>query len=150
MSRTIQSMMDLFRSFFEANADKKDAKNYGNVIHPNIFAGENIDESKPIIIIIPPPEFHLLIGHVNTMYGELCKVWAPCEKWIKRLYVKRADYHGDSFNGNGSRKRLKNIAALEEISPSDAKLQRFIDAFRVFNEVATSCYGKDLAPNYKE
>ena len=54
------------------------------------------------------------------------------------MYLKREDYHGGSFNDNGRRKLLMNIAVLEEISPPEA-----------LNEDMTSCYGKDLAPNYK-
>ena len=59
-SRTIENMMKLFWGFFDAKAAKKDAMKYGNVIHPNMFAGGDIDESTPIILLVPPPELHLL------------------------------------------------------------------------------------------
>ena len=67
------------------------------------------------------------------------------------MYIKREDYHGGSFNGNDSRKLLKNVSVLEEISePSNLKVQAYVDVFNAFNEVVTVCYGKSLAPNYKE
>ena len=69
--------MDLFWRYFDERAERKDAKSYGNVFHPNMFAGGVIDEPKLIILLVPPPELHLLIGPVNTMYDELCKIWPP-------------------------------------------------------------------------
>ena len=81
VSRTIENMMALFWDYWEAKAvrknekaARKDAKIYGNVIQANMFAGGTIDESTPIILLIPPPELHLLIGPVNMMYDELSKV----------------------------------------------------------------------------
>ena len=53
-------------------------------------------------------------GPVNTLYEELNKVWVGCEDWIKKLNIKREEYHGGSFNGNDSRKLLKNINLFEE------------------------------------
>ena len=73
--RTIGSQLDLFWSFFDARAKRSDAKNYGNAIHPNMFAtSDNIDESTLVLRLVPPPELHLLIGPVNTIYDELSKV----------------------------------------------------------------------------
>ena len=65
-----------------------------------MFAGGNIDPSTLIILLVPPPELHLFLGPINTLYDVLFKVWAPCEEWIKRLNIKREEYHRDSFNGN--------------------------------------------------
>ena len=52
VSRTIKSLMDLFCTFFEARAAGKDAKNYGNIIYTNMFAGGNIYELTPVILLI--------------------------------------------------------------------------------------------------
>ena len=79
---------------------------------------EETDPSTLIILLVPPPELHLLLGPVNKLYDGLFKVWIPYKKCIKRLNIKREEYHGGSFNGNGSRKFFKNIAILKEISPS--------------------------------
>ena len=75
--------MDLFWKFWESEADLSDAKKYGNVIHPTMFASSNIiDESTPIICALPPPELHLLIGPVNTLYKELSRRWDGTGEWI--------------------------------------------------------------------
>ena len=71
-----------------------------------MFSGGTIDVSTPIKLVLPP-ELHLMLGPVNTMYDQLSKVWPACEQWIERLYIKREDYHGGSFNGNGSRKLIR-------------------------------------------
>ena len=150
VTRTIQNMMGLFWDYFEANAARKDAKNYGNVIHTNMFAGGNIDEETPIFLLVPPPELHLLMGPVNKMYDELSKVWTACEEWIQRLHIKKEEYHGGTFNGNDCRKLLKHVSILKEIAPTPSlKVTKFIDAFEAFNNVVTACYGKTLAPDYK-
>ena len=138
-----------FGSFFDANAKRSDAKDYGNAIHPNMFAtSDNIDESTLVLRLVPPPELHLLIGPVNTLYDELSKHWPDCEEWLKRLSIKRDDYHGGQFNGNDSRKLMKKNSILEEFAPT--KANGFIETFQAFNEVITSCYGTDLSPGYKQ
>ena len=141
--------MDLFWGFFEARADRSAATDYGNVIHPTMFASDDIDESTLILLLVPPPELHLLIGPVNTLYEELSKVWVGSENWIKKINIKREEYHGGSFNGNDSRKLLKNVGILKELLlPSQCKL--FIEAFESFNDVVTACYGKHLSLDYKD
>ena len=106
VSRRIENMMALFRDYCEAKAvrksekaARKDAQIYGNVTYPNMFARGTIDRSTPIILLVPPPELHLLIGPVNMVYNELSKVWPTCQQWIERLHIKREDYHRGSFNG---------------------------------------------------
>ena len=136
--------------FFDARADQTDAKDYGNVIHPSVFASGNIEKSILVIMFVPPPELHLLIGPVNLLYQELNKVWqVGAEEWIRRLNIKREEYHGGSFNGNDSRKLLKNIAILEELTPP-SNVQIFIDTLKAFDEVVISCYRENLISNYKE
>ena len=73
VSRTIQSLTDQFWSYFGANATKKDAKEFGNVIHTNVFARGHVDPSTLIILLVPPPELHLMMGPVNTMFDALSK-----------------------------------------------------------------------------
>ena len=68
--RTISNSMKLFWNFFKSRSEKKEAKNFGNVMHPPILCD---DESKytPIIFLLPPPELHLLVGPVNKMNNAL-------------------------------------------------------------------------------
>ena len=66
--------MDLFWNWFQSRRDKKDAKNYGNVIHPPILSDDD-SKNTPVISILPPPELHLLMGPMNKLYKELENVW---------------------------------------------------------------------------
>ena len=91
LSRTIGNMMTLFWNYFDANAKRKDAKHFGNVVHPNMFSGSNIDESTLAILLVPPPELHLLLGPVNTLYAELTKEWPQAEEWSTKLNIKREE-----------------------------------------------------------
>ena len=114
-----------------------------------MFASSDIfDESTPIICVLPLPELHLHIGPVNTLYEEVSRRWDGIEEWINKLDVKREEYHGGSFNGNDSRKLLKNIKILEDLAPP--KFKRYIDTSKTFNEVAHACCGKTLSSDYQE
>ena len=112
-----------------------------------MFASSNVDEMMLILLLLPPPELHLLIGPVNTIYDAMNKVWPGSEVWLKKVNVKREEYHGGSFNGNDSRMLLKNFSSVEESSPS---VKGYIDTFNSFNEVVKSCYGTEMLPDYEE
>ena len=142
--RTIGSLNKLFSDYCNSNAEKRDAKTYGNVVHPPIVTG--FDESTDVLSVIPPPELHLLIGPVNTLYNELSRIWDGSESWIKACNVKRTEYHGGSFAGNDSRMLLKNVAKLKNLCPEYCT--PFVQAFEAFNSVVSSCYGKTLLPDY--
>ena len=147
-SRTIGSLLELFFRFFDAKANEENAKEYRNVIHPPMLAsGNNLDHSSLVILLIPPPELHLMLGPVNTLYDELDKQWGECEKWSKYLNIKREEYHGGKFNGNDSRKILNNIDSVEAMLPP--KFHNFIKTFRAFDKVVTSCYGHTLSDDYE-
>ena len=44
----------------------KEAKNYGNVVHPPLLCGE---PNQRVVEILPPPELHLMLGAVNTLFS---------------------------------------------------------------------------------
>ena len=85
---------------------------------------------------------------MNKIYDSLHDVWPGCEAWLKSCNVKKEDYHGGSFEGNESRKLLKNVQKLREIIPTE--YEEFANTFEVFNRVVTACYGTNLASDYKE
>lgn len=148
--RTIANLNSMYWNYFEAHVDKKDAKLYGNVIHPPIIS-DNFDDSTSVIEVIPPPELHLLIGPVNTLYNELEQIWPQSQDWLKACNVKKTEYHGESFEGNESRALLRNVDRLEELLPAtDLKVRRYCIAFKSLNEVVGACYGYELHPDYKE
>ena len=158
VSRTIANMMELFWNcsgivlelfwnYFEARAEKKHAKDYGNVVHPDMSnSAGTIDESTLIILLVHPPELRLLLGLVNTLYDALSNLWPPYEQWSQKLHIKRGTYHVGVFNGNDCRKLIKNVSVLEDIAP---EFHGFVDTFKSFDNVVKSCYGKEPASNYK-
>ena len=132
--RTIANSNSLFWDYFVAQADKKDARLYGNVIHPPIIS-DNLEDSTPVIEVIPPPELHLLIGPVNTLYNKLEQVWLLSQEWLKACNVKKTDYHGGSFEGNDSRALFKNVNRLEELFPAtNLKAKKYSIAFSALND----------------
>ena len=71
------------------------------------------------------------------------------KNWLKLCNVKKEDYHGGSFAGKESRKLLKRINRLEELRhPSSGT--KFIDAFKLFNQVVSLCYGRLLHPELED
>ena len=100
----------------------------------------------PIILAVPPPELHLLIGPVNTLYDALNKVWSESESWLSKCNVKKTEYHGGSFAGNDSRKLLKHCDDLDVLCPEEFK--QYVKTFKAFNDVVGGCYGRNLETNY--
>ena len=64
--RTIESLKKLLRDWEEAGAVHSDAKTFGNVIHEPLVGAKDNDL---VIDILPPPELHLLLGVVNTLFS---------------------------------------------------------------------------------
>ena len=56
----------MFEAWSEASGNNKDAKNHGNVVHLPILS---VKADTLIIDLIPPPELHLLLGAVNTLFS---------------------------------------------------------------------------------
>ena len=97
---------------------------------------------------MPPPELHLLLGPVNTMYNGIEKVWPGVTEWSSKHNVIRSEYHGGMFEGNECRKLLKNIDSLWTLCPDEHS--GYAQALEDFNEVVASCYGYDLEPDFEE
>ena len=55
--------------------------------------------------------------------------------------MKKTDYHGGSFEGNESKRLLKNVDCLQHLSTNE-EVMRYVDAFKDFNEVVSACYGE--------
>ncbi len=73
--RTLKSLQDAFQAWTESGLDRKDAKHYGNVIHPPLLTGH---PDQLVLDVLPPPELHLLLGAVNTLFtGKLKGVLNP-------------------------------------------------------------------------
>lgn len=124
------------------------AKKYYNCIHPPVIF--NKEKDRRFLDILPPPELHLLLGAVNTVYSHmLVDFKTEAEEWAKLCYVQREALYGGSsqFKGNSCRKLLKNVDKLRRISPVCSK---YVKVFEDFNAVVKSCFGLELEENYCE
>ena len=83
------------------------------------MVSSNIEIS--LLEIVPPPKLYLLIGPVNTLYEAFSKVWSKSEIWLPLCNVKKNEYHGGSFAGNGSRKLLKCASILKDMCPKNSR-----------------------------
>lgn len=142
--RTIGSIREKYWSFRESGCQQAMAKSYGNVTHPPILKH---DDSTPIIDIIPPPELHLMMGTVNTLYNGLLKIWPEAKRWPDACHVARECLHGGTFNGNSSKKLLENVPKLRDICPPEAIV--FADTFDAFSMVVDDCFGNQLSEDYQ-
>ena len=77
------------------------------------------------------------------MYNALETIWPDSEEWLKSCSVKKEEYHGGSVAGNDSRRLLQNVNRLEALNPP-ASCEKFVSAFKSFNEVESSCYRTEL------
>ena len=134
--RTLGTLKELFWSYYDSKADKSKAKDFGNVVHPCMI--KNVDESTPVLLVVPPPELHLMMGTVNHLYNSMVKEWPGATAWLDACYVKKGDYHGGAFEGNDCRKLLKKVTVLREICPRSA--EKFADTFESFDKVVNSCF----------
>ena len=131
----------------DAGSKKGDAKMFKNCINRPVFT---YDEDKTFLEIIPPPELHLMLGVLNTLYNNLIKeAEQDALRWAKQCCVSREVYHGSSgFNGNSCRTLLRKIDLLHSNSRSLVTL-KYVKAFSDFFAVVKACFSMNLDPCYK-
>lgn len=66
--RTIGSIVMNYSNWQASGGKKNDAKNYANCIQQPVVTG---DSNKLILDVIPPPELHLMLGVVNTVFDHM-------------------------------------------------------------------------------
>lgn len=124
----------------ETEGDAKKAKKYENCINDPLLTA---NDEETIINLIPPPELHLMIGITTTLFNALNKKEPElCHSWIEKCNIKM-DHYG-AFNGNASRKLLKNVKILKDLAPEN----KFIPLFHLFDRIVHACFGEDLDANY--
>lgn len=116
--RTIGNGLKNYLEWREMGGDKSKAKNYKNCIYPPII---QTSEDQLILDVTPPPELHLLLGVVNTLFSHMLKLFEKeANKWAERCHVQREMTHGSpSFKGNSCRILLNNIDLLRSICSLD-------------------------------
>lgn len=142
VSRTIGSLKALFWQFYDSGDSKNDAKSHGNVIHPSLI--KEHDDSL-VISVLPPPELHLLIGSVTTIFNKMADICSKsAQKWLDLCLVD----HGGTFKGSDARVLLKSVDLLESVCTLHCL--PFISTLRSLSCVVQSCFGNTFDSNYEK
>lgn len=146
--RTIGNTTKNYTDWLEAaGGSLKSAKSYKCCVHAPIFTGGS---DKPIIDIIPPPELHLMLGVVNTIFNHMIvqfseEAWA----WAKSCNVEREIRNGSSgFNGNSCKNLLEKVDILRASCPIECL--KFVKVLKDFHVVVKACFSATLHSNYKK
>ena len=136
---------------------KKRAMDFFNVIHFPLLSGL---DSTLMLLLLPPPEFHVFEGNVNRIADALNEIWSVLSGiqdklyvWLagdeSGLYIKRND-HRKAMDGPECKKLLDNLGKLERDLPFDLSpyLTVYLTAFRAFNDVRNSCFSSQLIGDY--
>ena len=54
------------------------------MVHPSIVKVPD-SSKKSVLEVIPPPQLHLLLGPVNTMYKALADRWEKVGDWLEAI-----------------------------------------------------------------
>ena len=146
--RTLGSLDTWYCLFAENGFNKKEMKNYMNVINPRIlYLCENPDTI--LENLVPPPELHLLIGFVKSLGTLLLDAWPGFDQWLKSKNIFQRGYQGRGWDGNNSNRILANLDNLEvHISSNMPILLPVVQCLKDFRSVKVSCFGKTLEPGY--
>lgn len=113
-------------------------------MHLPILSGK---PNERFIEILPPPELHLLIGTVSTMYKGLENEWPQVNQWATACNVVKEAMHGGTFTGNSARMLLNKVDILQAMCPLTCL--PYVMAFRNFAKVIDSCFGGELNCDYE-
>lgn len=130
----------------EGKGSKNKAKDYFNCIHPPLITTVG---GKTFLDIIPPPELHLMLGVVNTVFTHMLK---ECENeslsWAKACHVQREIRRGCSgFKGNACKTLLDKVDLLRQFE--NLAIPKYVKVFDDFKKVVSACFGNNLDQNYK-
>lgn len=127
--------------------EKKTAKNFKNCINMPLLP---IAEQK-ILYYIPPPELHLLLGAVNTIFDKMLASHQNIAlEWAKKCNVSRKCNQGrhSMFVGNDCKKLLNSIDILDSFKCLE--ICSYVEVFRKLKSVVEACFSIKLDPKYKE
>ncbi|KAJ6637216.1 Protein doublesex [Pseudolycoriella hygida] len=114
--RTIGNVKENYFDWIKAGGKLKSAKFFKSCVREPIFSA---NPDKPIIDIIPPPELHLMLGVVNTIFDRIAYEFnAEALAWAKTCNVERDIRNGNAgFNGNSCKKLLQKVDVLRAVCP---------------------------------
>lgn len=126
--------------------NKRRCEKYFNCINPPLITTA---EGDTFLDMIPPPELHLMLGVVNTIFTQMLK---ECEKeslaWANACHVHR-EISGrmSAFKGNACKQLLDKIHILRGYK--NLAILKYVQVFDDFRKVVSGCFGNKLEPNYK-
>lgn len=114
-----------------------------------------------VLDILPVMELHLLLGVVNRIYDHLDTILCASENcllrakdWSDKLSIRRPPMHSGEWDGNQCKHLLNNLPTLEDLLADDgnaeADVHKVVNAFRDFNEVRRTCFGRTQQSNFKD
>lgn len=146
--RTIRGSLQSNEEWMDAGAKKNAAKKFFNCIQRPLFTGAS-NGNERFIDIVPPPELHLMLGVVNTIYDHIHDAFNnEALAWAKSCNVEKSvTQAGAGFNGNACKKLLDRLDVLRASCPIGCL--KFVKALDDFQSVVKSCFGQHLDPNFE-
>lgn len=122
------------------------AKKYENCIHRPVFAR---DDDTIILDVIPPPELHLMLGVVNTIFNHIATEFEETAfTWAKLCNVERDVTNGGTgFNGNSCKSLLNKTDILRSICPLSCL--KYVQVLDDFHSVVKACFGQVLDDEFQ-
>ena len=106
------------------------------------------DEDTDIIDYLALPSLHLTLGPFNKLWDVLVEIAPEINEVAKVLGTVRDDYFGGNFEGNETKKLLKNTDMIRKVL--NENLHIFVDFMESLQAVRKPCFGFTLDQNYKE
>lgn len=144
--RTVKNCTENYLNWCNSGKLKKNAKNFMNCINVPVFSK---DEDVLVLEVVPPPELHLLLEAVNTLFFHMQKENEQvCLQWAEKCNVQRqCTYGSPTFAGNACKTLLEKVDILDSFKYLE--LAKFVDTFRKLKEVVDSCFSLIIHPNFE-
>lgn len=122
-------------------------KNFLNCVELPLL---NFPDETLVLSKICIPELYLLLGIVNRLFDQLCKLLGEENMldWAKENQIQRASYRGGGFQGKPCTKILEKAENLKDFLPEH--LKAYADCLIAFNKVWKSCFGAELESNCQD
>ena len=130
--RTIESSLKNYQEWCKNGKINKKAKNFKSCINPPIF---EVNENTEFLGILPPPQLHLLLGAVNTIFEHMLNEnRIVCLQCAKLCGVEcRCIYGSPSFVGNDCNDLLEQIDLLDAMKCLE--LAKYVESLRKLKKV---------------
>lgn len=146
-SRTVIQCDNNYKEWSSSKkCSRKNAKNFKNCVNSPLLPHVN----KKILNYIPPPELHLLLGAVNTIFDKMSAEFEGVSlMWAKQCNVSKACAYGNyAFVGNDCNKLLNSLDILD--SMKILGVCKYVELLRNLKKVVDGCFSVRLDPEFKD